>query len=224
MHITDENRDSISRKLDEALSNLFAINETTRTKGTTMANPLNNAWYALSTTTTTVLDEVEHATATRADIIASEVDQIVSNATCPHSHVKTMVELTVLQMLAHDAYEHIDGVLQEIISLASDADDNLYDGDFDVDYNTRGEELTITVEHTNGNDDSRAAISAITDEAESAQRELGRTLTGPQGQGIGLSDLPDVDGLVQYACSTCEQSFTHEQAAELQARGATKVL
>ena len=189
-----------------------------------MANPLNNAWYALSTTTTTVLDEVEHATATRADIIASEVDQIVSNAKCEHSHVKTMVELTVLQIHAHDTYERIDGVLDEIITLASDADDNLYDGDFDVDYNTRGEELTITVEHTNGNDDSRAAISAITDEAESAQRELGRTLTGPQGQGIGLSDLPDVDGLVQYACSTCEQSFTHEQAAELQARGATKVL
>ncbi len=184
-----------------------------------MANPLNNAWYALSTTTTTVLDEVEHATATRADIIASEVDQIVSNAKCEHSHVKTMVELTVLQIHAHDTYERIDGVLDEIITLASDADDNLYDGDFDVDYNTRGDELTITVEHTNGNDDSRSAISAITDEAEGAQRELGRTL-----KGITLSDLPDVDGLVQYVCSTCEQSFTHEQAEELQARGSTKVL
>ena len=184
-----------------------------------MANPLNNAWYALSTTTTTVLDEVEHATATRADIIASEVDQIVSNATCEHSHVKTMVELTVLQIHAHDTYEYIDGALDEIISLASDADDNLYDGDFDVDYNTRGDELTITVEHSNGNDDAQSSISMITDTAESAQREISSTL-----KGITLSDLPDVDGLVQYVCSTCEQSFTHEQAEELQARGATKVL
>ena len=182
-----------------------------------MATPLNNAWYALSTTTTTVLDEVEHATATRADIIASEVDQIVRDAKCSHSHVKTMVELTVLQMFTHDAYVEIDGALDEIINLASDADDNIYDGDFDVDYNTRGEELTITVEHSSGNDDAKNSITSITDETESLQRSIYSSL-----RDLKLSDL--VEGLVQYVCTGCERAFTQEQADEMVSRDVTKVL
>lgn len=182
-----------------------------------MANPLNNAWYALSTTTATVLDEVADATATRADIIASEVDQIINDATCQHATVKTMVELTVLQIFAHEAYEHVEGVLDEIIGMASEADDNLYEGDFDVDWTNRGTDLTITVEHTTNNDDVQTNINSITDEAESAQRELKRTL-----KGVGLDDL--LEGLVQYVCNDCEATFTQEQAHELKARGETKVL